>query len=85
MLFYETYFEKSKINKKPLIWSQDKTITKFGQKKWASLFFGKVYENGPKIREKCYFMKLTFEKRNINKKPLIWSQDKIITKFGQKK
>ena len=30
VLFYETYFEESNINWKPLIWSQNKIITKFG-------------------------------------------------------
>ena len=57
--FYENYFEESNITKKPLIWSQDKKIMKFGQKKMASLVLGKVYENNTKIKEKCYFMKLT--------------------------
>ena len=32
MLFNETYFEQINMNRKPLIWSQDKIITKFGQK-----------------------------------------------------
>ena len=45
---------------------------------------GKVYENYPKIEEKFYFTKLTW-KSNINQKPIIWSRDKIMTKFGQKK
>ena len=59
MLFDETYFEKSNINRKPLTWSQQKIITKFGQKKWASLSLGKVYENYMKNKEMCYFTKLT--------------------------
>ena len=33
VLFYETYFEESKMDRKPLIWAEDKIITKFGQKK----------------------------------------------------
>ena len=49
----------SNINRKPLIWSQDKIIMKFEQKKWTSFVFGKVYENCPKIKENCYFMKHT--------------------------
>ena len=60
MLFYETQFEQSNINRKPRIWSQDKIITKFRKrKKFASLALGKVYENCPKNKEKCYMMKLT--------------------------
>ena len=69
MIFYETYFEKSNINWKPLIWSKNKVITKFEQKNgrdwiWAmctSLVLGKVYENFPKIKDKYYFMKLTLK------------------------
>ena len=48
------------------------------------VFLGKEYENCLKSKEKCYFAKPT-SKSNINQKPLIWSKDKIITKFGQKK
>ena len=59
MLFYETYFEESLINQKPLIWSKDKILTKLGQTKWASLALEKVYENCTKIKEKLYFSKLT--------------------------
>ena len=59
VLFDETYFEDSNIKWKPLIWSQDMIITKFGQKNWLSLVLGKVYENYPKIKEMCYFSKLT--------------------------
>ena len=33
MLFYETYFEENNINRKPLIWSHDKIVKKFAQKK----------------------------------------------------
>ena len=32
VLFYETNFKKSNIDQKPLIWAQDKIITKFGPK-----------------------------------------------------
>ena len=50
-LFDKTYFDKSNINRKPIIWSKDKIITKFGPKKQASLVLDKVYKNGPKIME----------------------------------
>ena len=65
MLFYITYFEESNINRKPLIWSEDKIITKFGQKKMGELGFVKVYKNCPKIKKKCYFMK-PISKRGIS-------------------
>ena len=42
MLFDKTYFEESSINRKPLILTQDKIITKFEKKKWANLDLGKV-------------------------------------------
>ena len=58
VLFYETCFEESNINRKPLFWSKYKIITKFESKKWASLVYGKVYENYLKIKEKCCFKKL---------------------------
>ena len=49
MLFCDTYFEESNINRKPLIWSQDKITTKFGQKKMGEFGFGpnvrKLQEN----------------------------------------
>ena len=61
-VFYETYFEESNINQKPLIWFNYKIITKFGPKKWTSLVFGNVYENCLKINEKCYFKKFTSKK-----------------------
>ena len=38
VLFYETYFEESNINQKPLIWSQDKIIEKFEKKKKIGKF-----------------------------------------------
>ena len=62
MLFDETYFEESNINWKPLIWSQDKMIMKFGQKKMGSLVLGKWYENNPKIKEECYFTNRTLKR-----------------------
>ena len=59
MLFYETYIKESNNNRKPVIWSHDKIITKFGPKKWVSFVLGKVYENYPKLKKKYYFTKLT--------------------------
>ena len=86
MLFYETNLEENNINRKPLIFSQDMIITKFGQKKkWASLVLGKVYKNCLKIKKKILFYEINFEESNIKWKLLILSQDKIITKFEQKK
>ena len=74
MLFYETYFEKSNINKKPLIWSRDKIITKFGKKKKMAEFdFGKIIRKLPKNKGKVLFDETYFEESNINQKPLIWS------------
>ena len=58
---------KSKINQKPLIWFQDKIITKFEQKKKVSFVLGKLYENGLKNKEKCYFMKLTLIRTPLRK------------------
>ena len=40
VLFDKTYFEESNINRKPLIWSEDKIITKFGPKKMIEFGFG---------------------------------------------
>ena len=51
VLFYKTYFEETNINRKAHIWSKDKIIMKFRQKKWASLVFSEVYENYPKIKD----------------------------------
>ena len=82
MLFYETYFEEGNINWKPLIWSHYNIITNFGQKTWVSSVLGKVYENIPKIKKKCYFT--YFEESNRNQKQLIWSKNKVMTKFAQK-
>ena len=53
MLFYETNFEESNVNQKPLILCHNKIVKKFGPKKWMSLVFGEVYENCPKIKKKC--------------------------------
>ena len=47
------------------------------------LVLGKVYEKCTKIKESVILRNI--EESNINWKPLIWYQDKIITKFGQKK
>ena len=58
VLFYESYFEESHINQKPLIWSHDKIIMKFGLKKLGSFGFHKLYKKSPKIRKKYYFTKL---------------------------
>ena len=71
MLFYETYFEESNINRKPLIWSQDMIITKFGQERWMSFVLGEACENYTKIKEKCYFMKLIL-KRVISTENLLF-------------
>ena len=84
MLFYEPYFEESNINQKPLIWSQYKIITKIGQIKWQVWFWAKCMKTVRKL-SKSVILRNLLEKSNINQKPFIWSQDKIITKFGQKK
>ena len=39
VLFDETYFEESNTNRKPLIWSQDKIIMKYGQRKMGEFWF----------------------------------------------
>ena len=57
VLSYESYFQKSNINWKSLIWCKYKIITKFGAKKYASFIFGKVHESCPKIKENWYFRK----------------------------
>ena len=44
MLFYETYFKESNINRKPLILPQDRIVMKFGRKKCVTLVMDKVYE-----------------------------------------
>ena len=52
VLLYETYFEDSNIYQGPLIWSQNKIITKFRQKKWVSFFFlAKCTKTAPKLRK----------------------------------
>ena len=85
VLFTKTYIEVKNINRKPLIWSKYKIITKYGPKKWVSLVFGKVHENCPKRKEKVLFYETYFDESNINQKALICSNDKKITKLGQKK
>ena len=47
VIFHETYSEESKINQKSLICSQNKIITKFGQKKMDELGFGKSVRKIP--------------------------------------
>ena len=83
MLFYESYFEERNINRKPLISFHYKIITKFRQKKWVSFVFGKVYENYPKVKKKCYFRKPTLKRvvsmENYLFGPLI-RNNKILTK-----
>ena len=59
VLFYETYFEESNINWRPLIWSKFMIIMKYGPKKWVSLVSGKAHDNYPKSKETCYFTKVT--------------------------
>ena len=92
VIFFETYFEKSNINLKPLIWFKYKIITKFGQKQWASLVFGKVYEKHRKIKKKCYFKKPSWKRViwTINHLfgPMIWlkwnlDKKKGVCYFGQ--
>ena len=85
VLFYETYFEESNINRKLLIWSNYKIIMKFRPKKWVSFVLEKVYEKCPENKGKVLFYERYFEMGNMNRKQLIWSHYKIITKFGPKK
>ena len=47
VLFYVTYFEKSYINRKPLIWPKDKKIMKFGHKKRDEFCFGQCVRELP--------------------------------------
>ena len=54
VLFQQTNFEESNINWKPL-YDNNEILTK----KWVSFVCGKVFENCPKTKEKCYFMKPT--------------------------
>ena len=49
-----------------------------------SFVLGKVYENNPKFMKKVLFNEIYFEEITINWKPIICSQNKIITKFGLK-
>ena len=46
--------------------------------------FGQSIRELPKNKEKMLFYETYFEERNINRKPLIWSHDKIVMKFEQK-
>ena len=38
----------------------------------------------PETLEQVLFYETYFEERNMDRKPLIWAEAKIITKFGQK-
>ena len=75
----------STINQEPLTSSHDKIVIKFGQKKNGQLCFGqsvqKLFEN----KEIFFFYETYFEESNINRKPHIWSNDKIVTKVRRKK
>ena len=51
MLFDRTYFKESNINRKPFIWSQDKIITKFGQKKWQVWFWEMCMTTAQNLRK----------------------------------
>ena len=57
--YFMKHTSKRVISTRNYLFVEDKIITKFGQKKLASLVLGKVYKNSMKIKEKCYFMKLT--------------------------
>ena len=84
MSFQDTHFEESNINRKPLIKSHDKIVMQFGPKNQAGLVWGKVYENFQKMKKKVLFYKTYFEESNIDQIPLIWTNDKIVIKFGPK-
>ena len=61
---------------------------KFRQKKKIYIYignfgFGQCVRKLPKNKGKMLFDETNFEMSNINRKPLIWSKYKIITKFGQ--
>ena len=75
MLFDETYFKESNISKKPLIWSQDKKITKFGpkKKKHGRVGFAQSVRKLPENQGKVLFDETHFEQSNIIRKPLILS------------
>ena len=47
--------------------------------------FGQNVRKLPKNLEKVLFYETFFEEHNIDPKPLIWSNYKIIMKFGPKK
>ena len=48
VLFYETCFEESNVNRTPLIWSKNKIITKFEQKKGRVWFLAKCTKTAQK-------------------------------------
>ena len=75
---------KSLVQRKPFIWSQDKIITKFGPKNEQVGAWAKCTKTTQKIRKSVIYGTY-FEQGNINRKPLIQSEDMIITKFRQKK
>ena len=61
MLFDETYFEYSNINRKPLIWTQHKIITKF-RRVWFWANYTKTIQKYGKI----LFDETYFEEGKIN-------------------
>ena len=79
MLFDETYFEESNINKI----AGPNIITKFGQKNERVGFWEKRNKTTLKLK-KMLFYETYFKESNMNKKPLIWSHVKIIQRFVQK-
>ena len=81
MLFYETCFEESNINRKTNIWSQYKIITKFRPKKMGEFGFAQSVRKLPENEGKVLFDKTHFGDSNIIRKQLIFSQDMITTKF----
>ena len=58
MLFYGTYFEKSIINRKPLIWSHDKIVMKFGEKNGRVVFWAKCTKTARKSRKNVILQSL---------------------------
>ena len=83
MLFYETNYEESNINRKHFIWSQDKIITKFGQKNWATSVLAKLYETAQKLRKIIILRNLQRREQYQPETPFL-VQKRIITKFRQK-
>ena len=51
VLLDEIYFEESNINRKPLIWSKDKIITKFRQKNESIWFWAKCLKTTRELRK----------------------------------